>query len=461
MSHHSVCNSRRFINVLAPGETLTNSVGFFHRGLCSKVDPLRGSPAVRNPTKSSAIQKHLSKNSQLSSHLKQNEATGSYLSDSSHVLLNQNLNILDEIKYYASVPQSEVTMGSMYQFGKRMSQASADISEEERQQLLLKSASFILHELPIRLAKRIHQLDNLPYKMSTMPSIQKLTQLYTESFRTLVSHKKVSTPQEEAEFTQLLRGLLKKHRIVVPTMARGMIELKKQIGSHLVDECSFLQHFLEQFHLNRLGIRLLSSQHIALRESSNGSVGIIDPNCNPLQIIYDTINTVKEAALKEFDCCPEFRIFGGESLSFTFIPNYIRIIMFELLKNSTRAVLQHNTGLDIPPIDIVLADGEHDVTVKISDLGGGISRKDLLRVWFFSYTTAPEPAPALEMDPECSQLGEGLKSPSDSELFNAPLAGYGYGLPLSRLYARSFGGDVILISMDGYGTDTYVYLNKI
>lgn len=33
--------------------------------------------------------------------------------------------------------------------------------------------------------------------------------------------------------------------------------------------------------------------------------------------------------------------------------------------------------------------------------------------------------------------------------FNAPMAGFGYGLPLSRLYARFFGGDLRLISMEG------------
>jgi pyruvate dehydrogenase kinase 2/3/4 len=34
--------------------------------------------------------------------------------------------------------------------------------------------------------------------------------------------------------------------------------------------------------------------------------------------------------------------------------------------------------------------------------------------------------------------------------FKAPMAGFGYGLPISRLYARYFGGDLKLISMEGW-----------
>lgn len=67
--------------------------------------------------------------------------------------------------------------------------------------------------------------------------------------------------------------------------------------------------------------------------------------------------------------------------------------------------------------------------LQVSDEGGGIPRSGLPRIWTYLYSTAN--SPLSDMDVE----GEGEDSP-------AVLAGYGYGLPLSRLYARYFGGDL-------------------
>ena len=72
--------------------------------------------------------------------------------------------------------------------------------------------------------------------------------------------------------------------------------------------------------------------------------------------------------------------------------------------------------------------------------GGGIPHLVTSRMFHYLYSTAPRPT---------------LK-PTDM----AALAGYGYGLPMSKLYARYFHGDLIVNSFDGFGTDAIVYLKN-
>jgi pyruvate dehydrogenase kinase 2/3/4 len=124
-------------------------------------------------------------------------------------------------------------------------------------------------------------------------------------------------------------------------------------------------------------------------------------------------------------------------------------MLFELIKNSMRAVVEFH-GPDcpnLPMIRVVVAEGHEDLTIKVSDEGGGIPRSGISRIWTYLYTTG-----------DSSRLTPSSLYHSD---FQAPMAGLGYGLPISRLYARYFGGDLQVISMEGYGTDAYLHLKRL
>lgn len=90
-----------------------------------------------------------------------------------------------------------------------------------------------------------------------------------------------------------------------------------------------------------------------------------------------------------------------------------------------------------------------DVVIKIADEGGGIRRSQMDNIWSYLFTTAD---PAIQK----GLIGQGVDHSN-----NNPIAGLGYGLPISRSYCRYFGGDLDLVSMEGYGTDAFIHLKRI
>lgn len=66
-------------------------------------------------------------------------------------------------------------------------------------------------------------------------------------------------------------------------------------------------------------------------------------------------------------------------------------MLFEVLKNSLRAVVEkHGTECDeFPPVKVIVAEGKEDITIKISDEGGGIPRSAVPLVWTFMCVLLP------------------------------------------------------------------------
>ena len=98
-------------------------------------------------------------------------------------------------------------------------------------------------------------------------------------------------------------------------------------------------------------------------------------------------------------------------------------------------------------------EGNEDVVIKVSDEGGGIRRSNMPRIWSYLFTTAD---PRI-LDQMLDTSGDSLRDFDTA----SPLAGLGYGLPISRNYARYFGGELTIMSMEGYGTDSFIYLPRL
>ncbi|KAL6449806.1 pkp1 Pyruvate dehydrogenase [Candida maltosa Xu316] len=302
-------------------------------------------------------------------------------------------------------------------------------------------------------------------------------------------------PKEVYDYNKLVRDTLevikKRHDATVATMAQGVQEWKNQNKTVLVN--SQIQSFLDRFYMSRIGIRMLIGQHIALnmaqssptmqRISSfmNGSkgsapkkqrsnyVGVVCTDSNVREIAEDAIETARYVCEEHYGLfqSPDIELIAPEDVHFTYVPGHLIHILFEVLKNSLRATIEFHTpklkkkmmeedpklkydeidinDLKFPPIKVIIGAGSEDITIKISDEGGGIPRSSLDMIWTYLYTT-------IEDAPKLSETGTS---------FQAPMAGFGYGLPISRLYAKYFGGDMKLMSIDGFGTDVYIHLNNL
>ncbi|PIO70184.1 ATPase/histidine kinase/DNA gyrase B/HSP90 domain protein [Teladorsagia circumcincta] len=232
-------------------------------------------------------------------------------------------------------------------------------------------------------------------------------------------------------------------------MAEGLIELRETDGVDIASEKG-IQYFLDRFYINRISIRMLQNQHLVVfgnvLPESPRHVGCIDPACDVEGVVHDAFENARFLCDRYYLTSPSMKlemhnaVEKDKPITIVAVPSHLYHIMFELLKNAMRATVEHHgVDDDLPDIKVFVVRGQADLSIKICDRGGGVSRTIVERLFNYMYSTAPPP-------------------PRDGT--QAPLAGYGYGLPLSRLYARYFLGDLFLVSMEGYGTDACVYMKN-
>lgn len=168
--------------------------------------------------------------------------------------------------------------------------------------------------------------------------------------------------------------------------------------------------------------------------------------------------------------------FAGSGGPFTYVPMHMHYMLTEVLKNACRAVVErhHRAGNKLesgkfPAIKVQVAHGSEDVIFKVSDEGGGIPRAGMQDIWKFMHSTFRGGAwDRLRDDRQGKELpsrGDSIANPLQRQAGvrsnGGLLAGYGVGLTLSRLYARYFGGDLQIVSLDGHGTDVHLHVSRL
>jgi pyruvate dehydrogenase kinase 2/3/4 len=212
---------------------------------------------------------------------------------------------------------------------------------------------------------------------------------------------------------------------------------------------------LDKFYTSRINVRMLAQQHIEMfgkqkQQQKASMIGMIDPHCKPAAIAHDAALSAKILCESIYGIVPKVEIdLPTGDVEFSYIPAHLYHILFELLKNSMRATIEaHGTG-KMPPVRVIIVEGKEDLTIKVSDEGGGIKRSGMPFIFSYLYSTAQLP----------SDLS--LDSSNRYSSGQVPMAGFGFGLSLSRVFARYFGGDLQVISTERFGTDAYVYLKRV
>uniref|UniRef100_A0A672JKV7 Protein-serine/threonine kinase n=1 Tax=Salarias fasciatus TaxID=181472 RepID=A0A672JKV7_SALFA len=337
--------------------------------------------------------------------------------------LRSSVSVAKNIDYYSKFSPSPLSMKQFLDFG------SENACEKT-------SFVFLRQELPVRLANIMKEINLLPDNLLSTPSVKLVQSWY------------------ETQHDDTVVNIRNRHNNVILVMAQGVVEYKETYGTDPVVSQN-VQYFLDRFYMSRISIRMLLNQHtllfggkVKVNPAHPKQIGSIDPNCGVSEIVRDAYENARNLCDRYYMNSPELILEefnakeDGAPITVVYVPSHLYHMVFELFKNAMRATMeQYGDCMEYPPIHCRIAMGSEDLTVKVSDRGGGVPLRKIDRLFTYTYSTAPRPS----MD--------GARA--------APLAGYGHGLPISRLYARYFQGDLKLYSLEGYGTDAVIYIRAL
>lgn len=328
---------------------------------------------------------------------------------------------------------------------KKLLALSAAHSEEAH----IQHADLLREQVKIRLAHRLEDFLQLPYVVFCNTRFHEVFRLFENSFQVFDEVKPIASMDDAASFAGVIRDQHGAHSELINMMQEGYSELQA-----LLDNID-LDVFLDKTFITRLGNRVLAEHFLALHGALvNGAgecTGVVHPTCQPAEVLDNLSQRLGQIFYDVYGVEPEVVVEGQLDTELSFIYDHLSFMLQEILKNAIRATIEshQHSGGDLPPVTVEIMKGSFDVTMKVSDIGGGMRPQHLKDVWRYGCTTAFD-----------SAAEEAIGGGHDS-LSRRSIAGYGFGLPLSRVYAQYFGGDIVIQTMHGYGTDVYLNINHL
>ncbi|KAE8733181.1 dehydrogenase kinase [Hibiscus syriacus] len=174
---------------------------------------------------------------------------------------------------------------------------------------------------------------------------------------------------DEKEFTHMIKAIKVRHNNVVPTMDLGVQQLKKGMDPKIIyEDLDEIHQFLDRFYMSRIGICMLIGQHVELHKPNPSPyvVGCIHTKMSPVEVARNASERARAICLREYGTAPDIVIYGDPSFTFPYVPTHLQLMVFELVKNSLRAVQERFMDSDkvAPPVPIIVAEGIEDVTIK-------------------------------------------------------------------------------------------------
>eukprot|EP00388_Colpodella_angusta_P006228 GDKJ01018601.1.p1 GENE.GDKJ01018601.1~~GDKJ01018601.1.p1 ORF type:complete len:614 (+),score=114.28 GDKJ01018601.1:22-1842(+) len=443
---------------------------------------------------------------------------------------------------------------------------------------LMRSANWVQSELPVRLAHRLHDFERLPFAVFQASNVKQVYDMHVKAMSEVHSFGKVDS-HNQGKFIEMITRHVDDTIDVIKFLQMGIAELRA------IHPDISLDTFLERFFATRIGSRLLTEHYLALHDDyeilnsatpseprPSSFAGVIHQKVSLRDVTrqclervsridciksmpHVTIEVVGDTGRVEsrYSTLPNLST-SCKDVNIAYVPEHVRFILFELIKNSVKATIdanpnspgsqtssspsalaantsssaqdslssscigsspneyygrgkqaksarslledgvssdvaalfaeddeveefskhllsndaklafseQHNADdkftfnlckpidASLPPITIRLSHSSQHVVVDIIDQGVGINPHTKDKIWNYGFTTVQDfctsETKALLSASSHPESSFPISLQHDDFLNKRELAGYGFGLPLTRLYARYFGGDVQLLS---------------